>query len=139
MPPKNSQIELIKARIALQRRLEEDLKKQQEDEEKRIAEEKRLAEEQERLEAEQKERDNELERAKQKKNKIADTKRHNLEVIERMRNAGMIMPDGYIATTQISDVMIKPKELEMINITNYVEQQIANYKFRSPIVAVYGD
>jgi translation initiation factor 5B len=85
----------LKARVQAQRELEDKLKKQEEEEAKRILEEERLAKEQKRIEEEERLKNLELQKQKKKENKITDAQKHNIAIIERMRQAGMILPQEH--------------------------------------------
>lgn len=142
MPPKTKKpptiAEQLKARVELQRQLEEKAKREAEEEEKILQEQIKLAKEQEKIDAEERSKVNESEREKIKDRKTIDERKHNLEVIERMRLSGMVMPEGYNAPQENHIKVVIPTRKEKQEV---VEEVVSNTdsRFRSPIVGLFGN
>ena len=100
MPPKakpkttSSIAEKIKASMEAKKKLEEDAKKREEEEQKRLEEETKLAEEQHKFELENKAKEMELLKNKKKAEREIHKRNLQLEALNRMRQAGMIVPNA---------------------------------------------
>mmetsp|Transcript_40726 Transcript_40726/g.47357 ORF Transcript_40726/g.47357 Transcript_40726/m.47357 type:complete len:808 (+) Transcript_40726:119-2542(+) len=88
-----SAIAALKARMEKQKEEEERLQREAEEEERRLREEERLAEEQRKFEEEEKRLERERQKEEQKVMKKADKQTDKNSALERMRAAGMILPD----------------------------------------------
>ena len=104
----------MRAAIETQRKAEEEEKRIREEEEKRIREEERLAEEERKREEEDKIRSKEQSKIDEKERQKRQKLHHQMEIIERMRAAGMIIPgmenDTTKKTSPKPNKTIKPLE-----------------------------
>lgn len=159
MPPKptnkkGAQIPLsgvakLKAHLDAVKKLEDAQKKQAEDEERRLQEEERLAEEQRQIELKEKERESELAKEKKKENDAENEKKRKLEAIKRLRQNGVIMPEGYNDMdtensmqneTKQKTVVSTKKEKDNLQENNNNNNTNSNIdlSLRSPICCVLG-
>jgi len=100
MPPKSkptgkpSIADKIKASMEAKRKQEEELKKQEDDDQKRLEEEIKLAEEQHKFELKNKAQEALLLKNNKKSEKEIQKRNAQLEALNRMRQAGMIVPNA---------------------------------------------
>lgn len=107
---KAAMIANLKAKMEAQKAEEERLKREQEEEERLLREEERLAEEQRKFEEEEKrqERERQKEEAKLAKK---DVKRSGAnEALERMRAAGMVVPDVEKVREEVKNLQAQAKK-----------------------------
>jgi translation initiation factor 5B len=91
--PPNAMLAKLKMKMELQKAEEERLRKEAEEEERRIREEERLAEEQRKFEEEERLREKEQKKKEELIARKEAKKSGKNEALERMRAAGMVLPD----------------------------------------------
>lgn len=91
--PPNAMLAKLKMKMELQKAEEERLRREAEEEERRLREEERLAEEQRKFEEEERQREKELRKKEELLARKEAKKSNKNEALERMRAAGMVLPD----------------------------------------------
>jgi translation initiation factor 5B len=111
--PPPAMLAKLKMAMQAQRDAEEAFKKEQEEEERRIREEERLLAEERRREEEEREANKVAAKEAAKVDKKVSKKNKENEALERMRAAGMILPDLDNKPTPVPKPAPKPKKTEV--------------------------
>src|SRR3989338_850699 len=126
-------ISKLKSLIDARKKQEMLLKKQQDDEEKRIQEEEQLLKHQKEIERKQYAISRQIKKEQQIKHREDEKKQHNIEILERMHQAGMIVP-GHTSEIQKQGAT---KKIQYVNQEKIQEKKVDTC-LRAPILCFLG-